>query len=259
MSDKGSDFESGFTELERAREIGEQDYATFIAELRRRLDALKPALSAAEAAAERAAGSVASLDLPAPAPIDTGSQSVPAALPRVEACPWPDGAGVRGLLNGFLRWALRDFLEVLDRRQDAVVELADGGAAAAEDRHRSVSTALEATRAVLLEQRAALQDHRREAADSLQNLHALAEATRNLAVRLAEAVDLLEQGSNHLHGLTDLKNAETLHRATAGPLRRMDVLFDEVARQQEALLAELVGKRAELEALVAGLRDSAES
>jgi hypothetical protein len=36
----------------------------------------------------------------------------------------------------------------------------------------------------------------------------------------------------------------------------MELVFDEFARQQEALLAQLVGRRKELDALIAGVNQS---
>jgi len=50
--------------------------------------------------------------------------------------------------------------------------------------------------------------------------------------------------------LVNAKDAEVLQRAVAGPLRRMEVLFDEFGRQQEALLSQLVGRRRELDEIV---------
>jgi len=49
-----------------------------------------------------------------------------------------------------------------------------------------------------------------------------------------------------------------LQRAVAGPLRRMEVLFDEFSRQQEALLSQLVGRRRELDDLVRAVTPASE-
>jgi hypothetical protein len=55
--------------------------------------------------------------------------------------------------------------------------------------------------------------------------------------------------------LVNAKDAEVLQRAVAGPLRRMEVLFDEFARQQEALLAQLVGRHRELDEVARALTE----
>ncbi|MFQ5744502.1 MAG: hypothetical protein ACE5HV_13065, partial [Acidobacteriota bacterium] len=70
----------------------------------------------------------------------------------------------------------------------------------------------------------------------------------------ALAADLSLQ--EKMQQLVDAKDAETLQRAAAGPLRRMELVFDEFARQQEALIAELVGRRQHLDALIEQLESS---
>ena len=142
---------------------------------------------------------------------------------------WPSGGGfVRRLLNGMSRWILRDFFEVLDRRGDA--------------RSQRVDTL--GARVDALRQRV---DHLQStvssdsgAAEALNE--ALGAAHQALQAALATHGEMLQ--------LVNAKDAEVLQRAVAGPLRRMEVLFDEFGRQQEALLSHLVGRRRELDRLV---------
>jgi len=135
---------------------------------------------------------------------------------------WPKGAGlVRRRLNGILRWLLRDYLEVVDRRFDA--------RAVRIDRLRSTVDRLHVTVALDGEGAEGLHDLLELARSALQAAHATH----------AEMLDLV-----------NAKDAEVLQRAVAGPLRRMEILFDEFARQQEGLLSQLVGRRRELDELV---------
>lgn len=135
---------------------------------------------------------------------------------------WPKGAGlVRRRLNRFLRWLLRDYLEIVDRRFDA--------RAVRIDRLRSTVDRLHDT--VALD------------GEGAEGLHDLLElARRALQAAHATHAEMLD--------LVNAKDAEVLQRAVAGPLRRMEVLFDEFARQQESLLSQLVGRRRELDELV---------
>ena len=142
---------------------------------------------------------------------------------------WPAGGGLaRRLLNGLSRWVLRDFFEVLDRR----------GAA----RSRRVDT-LGARVEVLRERVDRLHSTVSTDGDVAEALNeALGAAQQALQAALATHAEMLQ--------LVNAKDAELLQRAVAGPLRRMEVLFDEFGRQQEALLSQLVGRRRELDRLV---------
>lgn len=135
---------------------------------------------------------------------------------------WPEGGGgLRGRVNRLARWLIRDYLEVLDRRRDVhsgrVEEL------------KGRVDRLQGTLSV-----------DGEAAEAVHE--ALAGAHAALQAALATHAEMLV--------LVNAKDAEVLQRAVAGPLRRMEVLFDEFGRQQEALLSQLVGRRRELDDLV---------
>jgi hypothetical protein len=138
---------------------------------------------------------------------------------------WPSGGGfARRLLNGLSRWVLRDFFEVLDRRTRRVDTLGARVEALRERVDRLQSTV----------------STDGDVADALNE--ALGAAQQALLAALATHAEMLQ--------LVNAKDAEVLQRAVAGPLRRMEVLFDEFGRQQEALLSQLVGRRRELDRLV---------
>ncbi len=135
---------------------------------------------------------------------------------------WPSGGGsARRLLNGLSRWVLRDFFEVLDRRGDTLGARVDALRERVDRLQSTVST-----------------DD--EAAEALNEV--LGAAQQALQAALATHAEMLQ--------LVNAKDAEVLQRAVAGPLRRMEILFDEFGRQQEALLSQLVGRRRELDRLV---------
>ncbi len=142
---------------------------------------------------------------------------------------WPQGGGmVRGLLNGLSRWLLRDFFEVLDRRGDARSARVDGLGARVDSLRERVDRLQETV------------STDGDAATALNE--ALGAAHQALQAALATHAQMLH--------LVNAKDAEVLQRAVAGPLRRMEVLFEEFGRQQEALLSQLVGRRRELDRLV---------
>ena len=142
---------------------------------------------------------------------------------------WPSEGGlVRRLLNGLSRWVLRDFFEVLDRRGDARSRRLDTLGARVEALRERVDR-LQSTVST-----------EGAAAEALNQ--ALGAAQQALQAALATHAEMLH--------LVNAKDAEVLQRAVAGPLRRMEVLFDEFGRQQEALLSQLVGRRRELDRLV---------
>ena len=135
--------------------------------------------------------------------------------------PWPRGGGLRGALNRVTRWVMRDFLEVLDRRRDVHTRRVEHLKDHVDHLQGTVSTDGEAAAALN---------------EALGSAHAALQAA------LATHAEMLN--------LVNAKDAEVLQRAVAGPLRRMEVLFDEFGRQQEALLSQLVGRRRELDDLV---------
>ncbi len=138
------------------------------------------------------------------------------------AVPWPTGCGfVRRRVNAFARWFLRDYLETIDRRADALTAGIDG---------------LEGGIAQLRVITASLADAERDQQmlDLLRASHA--------------ALDAAASAHRQMLDLVNAKDAELLQRAVGGPLRRMELIFDEFGRQQEALLAQLVGRRRELDA-----------
>jgi hypothetical protein len=135
---------------------------------------------------------------------------------------WPQGGGgLRGRVNRLARWLIRDYLEVLDRRGDVHTS-----------RVEDLKGSVDQLQGTLLVDG--------EAAEALTE--ALGAAHEALQAALATHAEMLN--------LVNAKDAEVLQRAVAGPLRRMEVLFDEFGRQQEALLSQLVGRRRELDALV---------
>jgi hypothetical protein len=135
---------------------------------------------------------------------------------------WPQGGGgLRGRVNRLARWLIRDYLEVLDRRRDAHARRVED----LEGRVDRLQGALSADG---------------EAAEAVHG--ALGSAHAALQAGLATHAEML--------ALVNAKDAEVLQRAVAGPLRRMEVVFDEFGRQQEALLSQLVGRRRELDDLV---------
>ncbi len=148
---------------------------------------------------------------------------------------WPSGGGfARRLLNGLSRWVLRDFLEVLDRRNDTRSQRVDALGARVDALRERVDRLLSTV------------STDGDVAGALNQ--ALGAAQQALQAALATHAEMLQ--------LVNAKDAEVLQRAVAGPLRRMEVLFDEFGRQQEALLSQLVGRRRELDRLVRAVSPS---
>lgn len=80
------------------------------------------------------------------------------------------------------------------------------------------------------------------------------EAVRELAGRVAEALETSALAIRRGLDLLNAKEAETVHVATHGARAQAELTMSELARQQEALLAELVGRRQDLERLVEAAR-----
>ena len=109
-------------------------------------------------------------------------------------------------------------------------------------------------------------DSRRRDAEILEataaadaRLRELSESLREAVNRAAEAIDSLADLAEQARLLADAKDAENLQRATRGPARKMEIMFEEFGRQQEALLAELVGRRRHLDDLIGQLRSEGSS
>jgi hypothetical protein len=140
---------------------------------------------------------------------------------------WQSGkSGLRRRINRLARWVIRDFLEVLDRRGHVHTRNV-------EDLKRRVDR---------LQDTISGDGAAGEALD--QSLNGMHQALQAALATHAEMLDLV-----------NAKDAEVLQRAVAGPLRRMEVLFDEFARQQEALLAQLVGRHRELDEVARALTE----
>jgi hypothetical protein len=234
----GREFEDTLDQLEAERQQTEDAYFATLEQLRRRAQLLAERAAEAEAAAARVEAwpgrpEVAAVSIAATAP-----------MPVVEpAAGWPSDSGFRGLVNRMIRWLARDYLEALDRRQERADETArllalrddEAGeawrqlAAGIEPRHRALVDGIESV------------------GDAAARTHALVEAVRETVNALRAGFDQIEPMSEHLRLLGDAKHAEVLRRATEGPTRRTELLFDELERRQEALLAQLEARCRELE------------
>jgi hypothetical protein len=219
MADDGAQrFEDTMDVLEARREETEARFRDLSAQL----SAHVSALGEATGRAAELYGPVVGAGRRAAAAAEGGSVGTTGDGAEPVPLTWPQRTtGWRGILDRLAHWLMRDHLEVLDRRHDAhqrrVAEL-EGRVA---DLHGTVRAEAEAG--------AVLSD-------------ALGKAQQALQAALAT--------HNEMLALVNAKDAEVLQRAVAGPLRRMEVIFDEFGRQQEALLAQLVGRRRELDEIV---------
>ena len=214
---EGPRFEDTMDVLETKREQAE-------ARFREQLHALNDHLETVRAATERSTEILQQAAGTRQALADAEARQVNAAATGagVESAQWPAGKRfLRRSLNRLVRWATRDFLEVLDRRGDE-----------------------SAGRINALEER-------------VDRLRATVDLSGGAADAMREALDAVHQGlqgalttHREMLDLVNAKDAEVLQRAVAGPLRRMEMLFDEFGRQQEAMLSQLVGRRQELDDLV---------
>lgn len=208
-------FEDTLDVLEEQREETEARFRELLGELEERVAELRTATAEAlEVHGTETAGRQAALD-----ELHRQHGAATEATRSEPRAPWPGGRGLfRRCINRTARWLLRDYLEAMDRRADEVTARLD------QVRLREAATATGWTSTAELLHRAARS------------------ATEALGAAAAVQREMLD--------LVNAKDAEVLQRAVAGPLRRMEIVFDEFGRQQEALLAELVGKRAELDALI---------
>ena len=213
MAEDGRRFEETMDALEAQREDVEAEFHALLEGLSRSIDGLRAAM--ADLVARQSAQAEARREA-----LDAGDPPFPQV--GSEETTWPtSGGGARGRVNRFARWLLRDYLMVLDRRQTAERRRLEG-----------------------LELRV---DRLRATVDEDAALVGTVEAT--LAC-VHEALQTALEAQGQMLALVNAKDAEVLQRAVAGPLRRMEVLFDEFGRQQETLLSQLVGRRAELDELV---------
>ena len=167
-------------------------------------------------------------------------------------------AGVRGWL---ITWLLGDMLPKVGQRQvaleRALVDL-QGNIALLRDDVLAALGRVQDHAAVQLEARIktlrALQDQQYAAIaaarlDDLRRWRGIGEALDHTV----EALTLVTRLSERLREVVNAKDAEALQRAVAGPSLQIEVIFDELTRRQEALLAELVGRRQELDELIASV------
>ena len=180
---------------------------------------------------------------------------------RFEPAQWsPQVAGLRGRLAA---WLLGDILPMLEQRQAAI----EGGLVALQGElvvlRSDVSGALEHVREqtarleVAVTALRATQDQQRAAAAEERTADLL--RWRGVGEALDQAVGVLAEVtrlSERLRAVVDAKDAEGLQRAVDGPSLQIEVIVDELARRQEALLAELVGRRQELDALIESVSSS---
>ena len=210
--------------LEREREATETRFRSLLEELARHTEAVRDAT--ARCSDLYGARVQACRQAPAADEQRTGATRDEASPQAATA--WPlSRRGVRGTINRLARWLLRDYLETLDRRGD------------------------------LLDQRFGRLHERVNAVQEMnagETAEALVEALAGTQAALAAALATHREMLN----LVNAKDAELLQRAVAGPLRRMELLFDEFGRQQEALLSQLVGRRRELDEIVRALSPAPE-
>ena len=252
-----TDEERGGTleDLAAVRAAAEDDYLAHVQALEGRVARVLEAAAAAEAAAtaEGAAPGDPSATLSLPAPLQLpGSHRQ-----QADQTPWPSGGNpVRALLNALSRWWLRDYLAVLDARHEALAECS-----------HHLETDLDDALAAVVSQQAGLLASCTQLNETLNEVHDWArsawreQATRGELLRdglnrVGEAIDLVSGASLRLRTLMNAKDAETVRRVVGGVDRKAEVVLDALARRQEALLAELVGRRQELDEIVATARGS---
>lgn len=245
MSQQDATFEDTLDRLESERESVEAEYQRHLSMLEECVERLAAAIEelgrAVDAQDEARAAITSRVEQRLTAAPSVGGQREP------EMAPWPNGGGLlRGFVNRVVRWGMRDYLQAIDQRTDRLSERLDlltgvfgdllaatGGAAAA-------GTSLEGAR---------------PQGGELGTIRAAHAAFVIAGEAMVAAADVHRSA----HRVVNAKDAELLQRAAAGPLRRMELVFDEFGRQQEALLAHLIGRRQELDALIAELRGDEET
>lgn len=232
----GAAFEETMVGLERARDTVEADF-------RKRLDEL-------DQCARRLATATADLEARARANQEQRDALVRRARERLltagtaeagagaETDGWPTGGNpLRRALNSVMTRLLRDHLETIDRRSTEI---------------RSRLEVLEGLFGDLLDISSAPAEG--EVAGSGEqppgDPAGLQGAVRSAFECASEALTAAAGVHERTVNLINAKDAEMLQRAAEGPLARMELVFGEFARQQEALLSQLVGKRQELDELI---------
>ena len=245
MSNEEATFEETLDRLESERESIEDEYGqslTILDECVQHLAAATEEVGRATRAREEARAEIARR-----AQQRLGDKAASAASTTPEWPAWPAGGGpVRRLVNGLMGRLMRDYLEVVGHRTDRIKEHLDllegvfGDMLAATGGDAGVESP--------------------ESGDqSDEGGLSAAGAARAAFECAAEALAAAAEVHRGAHRVVNAKDAELLQRAASGPLRRMELVFDEFARQQEAMLAQLVGRRQELDALVADLRTQSDS
>ena len=240
MSDRDSTFEDTLDRLESERETIEGEYWGSLSTLDdcvHRLAAATEEVGRATRARDEARVAIARR-----AEQRLGDKPGSGAAARQEWPTWPAGGGpLRRLVNGLMGRLLRDHLAVVERRGDQIRERLDLLEGLFSDLVAATGGDIGAERPGLDTQ---------EVGERL----GAAEAARTAFQCAAEALAAAAEVHRGAHRVVNAKDAELLQRAASGPLRRMELVFDEFARQQEAMLAQLVGRRQELDTLIADLR-----
>ncbi len=245
------EFEDTLDAIEQARTEHEERYFNALEQLRGRAERLLAAVRLAETAAAEQPQATAAVTVEAPISVPEAASAGPAGQQ-----PWPSGGSwVRRQVNRAAHWLMHDYIATLDRRHMAMeralqahADRADAGVVAAFDAIERVREAAERADQEVVE----------SAGRGADQARSCFEALREALNRSAEAVDLVADLAERSRLLGDAKDAETLQRATHGPLRKMELMFDEFGRQQEVLLAELVGRRQELDALISRVSNTPE-
>ena len=266
-------FEDTLDVLEERRQTTEAAFRTRLADFRAQIRQLATtAVSALDVAARRARSQEAALR--------GARQSLAGVVARMSerrpTIPWPnEGGRLRRNLNRFLLWLLRDYLEVVDRRSDATTlrldELQEGvqnllemisaldGAeldGAKLDDAKLDGAELDGEGEVAADEGAVVAGTGEtgtadfSGGEILPEVSEVIDAVGSALECAAQTLSAVVEVHEEMLGLVDAKDAEVLQRSVAGPLRRMELVFDEFGRQQEALLAQLVGRRRELDELI---------
>jgi hypothetical protein len=245
VNNKEATFENTLDRLESERESIEVAYQQSLSTLENRVQRLAAATE--EVGRATRAREEARAEIVRRAQERLGGKAASAASTTPEWPSWPSGGGpVRRLVNGLMGRLMRDHLVVIDRRADRITERLDlleglfGDLLAATGGDVDVASTT-------------------PGAPSGEGTLSAPGAARAAFECAAEALAAAAEVHRGAHRVVNAKDAELLQRAAAGPLRRMELVFDEFARQQEALLAQLVGRRQELDALVADLRNPSDT
>ena len=243
--------------LEAARVAVEAEYLKCMHRLEARAGSLQVLLDRfALAAAEDVPGDPAAAGDSAGAPQAPLLASAAKPARSAERPAWRlPAAGLRGWLAN---WLIGDLLPTLDQRQGTIghaladlqgdiLALRKEVSGTLERVQEHAAAQLEAGLAVL----SATQEQQRVATaeargDELRRWQGVGEALG----QVVKALTLVTLLSERLRSVVNAKDAETLQRAVDGPSMQFEVIIDELTRRQESLLAELVGRRQELDELI---------